>query len=91
MRKKPETENYKFVQNRKCEYFPCHKVKDEDSFNCLFCFCPLYMLGEKCGGNFKYTNGFKDCSDCLLPHSKNAYEHVMSKMDLVMKIGSKKD
>lgn len=91
MRKKPETENYKFVQNRKCEYFPCHKVKDVDSFNCLFCFCPLYMLGEKCGGNFKYTNGFKDCSDCLLPHSKKAYEHVMSKMDLVMKIGSKKD
>lgn len=91
MRTKPETENYKFVQNRKCEYFPCHKVKDIDSFNCLFCFCPLYMLGDKCGGNFKYTNGFKDCSDCLVPHGKKAYEHVMSKMDLVTKIGSKRD
>ncbi|MCW3806818.1 cysteine-rich small domain-containing protein [Plebeiibacterium marinum] len=86
-----ETENYKFVQNRKCEFFPCHKIKNEDDFNCLFCFCPLYMLKDKCGGNFKYTNGKKDCSDCKIPHSKGAYEHVMSKMDLVMEIGSKRD
>ncbi|WP_353963176.1 cysteine-rich small domain-containing protein [Aequorivita marina] len=33
-----------------------------------FCYCPLYMLKDDCGGNFKYTNGFKDCSDCKLPH-----------------------
>ncbi len=82
------TENYKFSQNKKCEYFPCHKVKSEEEFNCLFCFCPLYMLKDKCDGNFKYTNGVKDCSDCLLPHTKRAYAHVMSKMNMLTKIGS---
>lgn len=86
-----KSENYKFFQNKKCEYFPCHKVKNEDEFNCLFCFCPLYMLKDKCGGNFKYTNGVKDCSDCTKPHLKGGYEHVMSKMSMVIKKGSEKD
>ena len=84
------SENYKFVQNKKCEYFPCHKVKNEDEFNCLFCFCPLYMLGEECGGNFKYTNGIKDCSDCTIPHSKGGYDYIMSKMNEVIKRGSER-
>jgi len=85
------SENYKFVQNRKCEYFPCHKVENNEDFNCLFCFCPLYMLKDKCGGNLKYTNDVKDCSDCLIPHSKGAYKYVMSKMNVVIKIGSERD
>ena len=56
------SENYKFVQNKKCEFFPCHKV-EEEKFNCLFCYCPLYMLGADCGGNFTYLeNGIKYCS-----------------------------
>lgn len=92
MKFKLETENYKFTQHRKCEFFPCHKVKNVDNFNCLFCYCPLYMLKDKCGGNFKYTQkGVKDCSNCLIPHSKGAYDYVMSKMDLIIKIGSERD
>lgn len=83
-------ENYKFFRNSKCEFFPCHKVKNDEDFNCLFCFCPLYMLKDKCGGNFKYTNNIKDCSDCLIPHKANAYEYIMSKMNQVVKIGSEK-
>lgn len=85
-----ETENYKFSQNNKCEFFPCHKTDDEAKFNCLFCFCPLYMLKDECGGNYKYTNNIKDCSDCLKPHTKGAYEHVTSKMSKVITIGSDK-
>lgn len=85
------SENYKFVQNSKCEYFPCHKVKHEEKFNCLFCFCPLYMLKDKCGGNFKYNHGTKDCSDCTIPHSDNGYEYIMSKMGQVIEIGSERD
>ena len=46
-------------------------------FNCLFCYCPLYMLGENCGGNFTYLeNGIKDCSRCLLPHRREGYGHI---------------
>ena len=44
-----------FFQNHECEYFPCHKVENVDGFNCLFCYCPLYVLGSDCGGNFTYT------------------------------------
>lgn len=85
-------ENYKFNQNKDCEYFPCHKVKDKENFNCLFCYCPLYALKDKCGGNFTYTdNDIKNCTDCTIPHESNGYDHVMSKIGEIIKIGSKKD
>ncbi len=85
------SENYKFVQNKKCEFFPCHKVKDLESFNCLFCYCPLYALKDKCGGNFTYNNGIKDCSNCTIPHNQGGYEHIMSKIDGIIKIGSEQE
>ena len=89
--KMPDTENYKFHCNRDCEFFPCHKVSDPDSFNCLFCYCPLYALGPECGGNFVYTEyGIKDCSGCMIPHSKNAYEHIMEKTVLLIEMAKKK-
>lgn len=78
--------NHKFFQNKSCEYFPCHKIKDESNFNCLFCFCPLYLLKEECGGGFVHTeNGVKDCSKCTIVHNgEQAYDHVMSKMGTVI-------
>ena len=84
-------EHYKFNQNRKCEFFPCHKgIKDGD-FNCLFCYCPLYALGDKCGGNFTYLeNGIKDCSNCLVPHRKENYDKIMEKMGAVMELAKRK-
>jgi Zn-finger protein len=85
------SEYYKFFQNSKCEYFPCHKGVKEEDFNCLFCYCPLYMLGEDCGGNFSYTHGIKDCSKCTIPHEKNSYNYIMRKMDLVINRTMKKD
>jgi len=71
--------NCSYYQNRECEYFPCHKAADCESFNCLFCYCPLYALGKECGGNFSYTEkGIKNCSACMIPHSENGYEYVLS-------------
>ncbi|SHK65526.1 cysteine-rich small domain-containing protein [Tepidibacter formicigenes] len=84
------SENYKFVQNTKCEYFPCHKINNKESFNCLFCFCPLYMLKDKCGGNFIYKNDIKDCTNCTIPHSKGGYDYIMSKMKEIIRIGSER-
>jgi Zn-finger protein len=49
------------------------------------------MLKNKCGGNFKYNNGIKDCSSCLIPHSTGGYEHIMAKMKEVIQIGSEID
>lgn len=74
------SEHYKFFNNKECEYFPCHKVSDPDDFNCLFCYCPLYALGKECGGNFSFTaDGIKDCSNCIRPHQRDAYEYIMSR------------
>ena len=84
-------ENYKFFNHKDCEFFPCHKTNKPEEFNCLFCYCPLYALGENCGGNFKYTDkGIKDCSSCILPHKKDNYNYILSKFQDLVKITSKK-
>lgn len=85
------SENFKFFSHKECEYFPCHETEHPEDFNCLFCYCPLYTLGDKCGGNFKYTeNGVKDCSDCLCSHGRDAYDRVMSKWDEVSELARRK-
>ena len=83
-------ENYKFFQNLECEYFPCHKGADPENFNCLFCYCPLYALGENCGGGFTYTEtGVKDCSACLRPHRRDGYEKIMEKLPALLELAKK--
>ena len=82
--------NYDFFQNSACEYFPCHKCSDTENFSCLFCYCPLYALGDKCGGNFAYTKeGIKDCSGCLIPHRRENYDLIMEKMKAVIELAKK--
>ena len=80
--------SYKFTQNKACEYFPCHKL-DEDKFNCLFCYCPLYALKDECGGNPKFLdNGIKSCENCTVPHNGvKAWDFVNSKMPQIMELG----
>ena len=34
--------SFSFFSNKECEYFPCHKNVNVNTFNCIFCFCPLY-------------------------------------------------
>ncbi|MBQ7965904.1 MAG: metal-binding protein [Ruminococcus sp.] len=70
----------KFFRNYECEYFPCHKVKNDDNFNCLFCYCPLYFLPQ-CGGNYTLIdNKTKDCTNCLIPHNRDNYEYILLKL-----------
>lgn len=84
--------NYDFFQNTNCEYFPCHKCDDPEKFSCLFCYCPLYALGEDCGGNFTYTqNGIKDCSACLRPHKRENYEAISREMVKIIQLVKKKE
>ncbi|MEG1559295.1 MAG: cysteine-rich small domain-containing protein [Clostridia bacterium] len=85
----PEQCEYSFFSHKKCEYFPCHKTEDTENFNCLFCYCPLYALGDKCGGNFSYMeNGIKDCSNCMLPHKRNSYSYIVSKFSEISKLAA---
>ena len=82
--------NYAFFQNRECEYFPCHRGVEEQNFNCLFCYCPLYCLGDRCGGSFTYlSNGIKDCSTCTKPHRRENYDKIMEKMTQVMEMAKR--
>lgn len=84
-------ENHCFFQNKNCEYYPCHSDVSENDFNCMFCFCPLYLLGDKCGGNYKYIeDGKKDCSACIIPHKKESYDYIIEKMSLICEIVKKK-
>ena len=63
--------NY-FFQHTECDYFPCHEGIPKERFNCMLCYCPLYTLGEDCGGNYTYTSkGAKNCKACNIPHYKN--------------------
>ena len=82
-----ENKHFSFYQNKDCEFFPCHAGADPESFNCLFCYCPLYALGTKCGGNFKITKtGVKDCTGCLIPHMKKNYGYVTGKFHEIIEI-----
>ena len=86
-----EEKKYRFFSHRECEYFPCHPGADEDNFNCLFCYCPLYALGESCGGNFVYTDkGFKDCSACLRPHRRECYDDIIGRYEDIVKAMERK-
>ena len=79
--------SYKFFNNNKCEYFPCHKTNDLENFNCLFCYCPLYALKDKCGGNFRYTEkGIKDCTNCTIPHKRDNYDYIIGKFQEIVEI-----
>jgi Zn-finger protein len=82
--------NYSFFQNKACEYFPCHEKGDPENFNCLFCYCPLYALGDRCGGAFTYTeNGIKDCSGCMRPHRRDSFESIMKHMPDLLELAKK--
>ena len=62
------SDHYKFFSHKQCEYYPCHQL---DEINCLFCYCPLYIL--------------KDCSGCTLPHQKENYDYIISRYQDVVK------
>lgn len=70
--------SYRFFENRNCEYFPCHEGLAD--FNCLFCYCPLY-LRENCPGKPVYIENsgrrIKDCSGCTFPHRPENYDAVI--------------
>ena len=81
-----------FFRNTECEHFPCHAGVSEEEFNCLFCYCPLYTLGKRCGGNFRYTEkGVKSCRDCTFPHRKENYRQIIARFDEIKAVVRRMD
>lgn len=78
-------EQFKKFTHQQCEYFPCHQGVDQTLYNCLFCYCPLYLLGSRCGGDFVMHDGIKDCSFCTRPHDEDSYDFIMGHMDLIFR------
>lgn len=73
--------HYTFFAHRQCEFYPCHPAADPENFNCLFCYCPLYSLGEACGGNYTLLpDGTKDCTHCLVPHLRENYDRIVARL-----------
>lgn len=82
-----ENRHHAFFCNRDCEYFPCHAGVAEEDFNCLFCYCPLYALGDACGGDFVFTeSGVKDCSACVFPHRRENYDAVLARWPRILEL-----
>jgi Zn-finger protein len=75
---------FAFFTNKECEFFPCHTGIDPEEFNCLFCYCPLYALGDKCGGRFTYVNDIKDCSNCVVPHRRDNYGYITGRFNEIV-------
>ncbi len=90
---KPDVQgDQRFFQNRGCPFFPCHRGVEEQDFNCLFCYCPLYALGDRCGGNFRYTDsGVKSCEDCAFPHRRENYERVLGRWPEIAALTERKE
>ncbi|MCL1913027.1 MAG: cysteine-rich small domain-containing protein [Eubacteriaceae bacterium] len=83
--------SHDFFQNVECKYFPCHDVDDLEEFSCLFCYCPLYALGEGCGGDFVFTEkGVKNCKFCVIPHTKENYDYVTDKCQEIIEMVRKR-
>ena len=81
---------YAFFQHRDCEFFPCHKGVPEADFNCLFCYCPLYALGESCGGACVYLpSGVKSCEHCAFPHRRENYATVIARFPELAALAAK--
>ena len=71
--------SYKYFENKKCQYYPCHK--GTQNINCMFCYCPLYNM-ENCPGKYSYIDShgkkIKECTDCTFPHEAKNYEIIMA-------------
>ena len=75
-----EGNQYAVFSNKEREYFPCPAGADPENFNCLFCYCPLYALGDKCGGNVRMNEKeIKDCTSCQPPQKAQNYGYVTGK------------
>ncbi len=80
-----KNKEYSHFSHKTCEFYPCHPGADPKHFNCLFCYCPLYVLGDQCGGNFtNLPSGYKDCSACLFPHQPENYGLIISRYGDIM-------
>ena len=85
-------EDKRVFTNEECPYYPCHTLPEGETFNCVFCYCPLYALGPDCGGAFRYNEkGNKDCSLCTFLHRRENYGAILSRYGEIMDLARRND
>ena len=84
-----EGKEYSFYNHKKCEFFLAMKLQIRKILTACFTLLSSICFGSKCGGNFKYRAGDKDCSDCKLPHKRKNYGYIMSKYQEIMELAKK--
>ena len=78
---KISTQFWKHLQDKKCEFYTCHKDIPEEKFNCRFCYCPAYLItncpGIESGVAIILENGWKDCSNCTINHNIDTFNIII--------------
>lgn len=70
--------------NTSCEYYPCHKCKNEFQY-CDLCYCPFYPCGDgSTGGKWIKEKNVWSCEDCKWIHQKNTVECVKKGLDDIL-------
>ncbi len=65
--------------NKSCEYYPCHKMNDEQQ--CDLCYCPFYPCGDSStGGKWIKGKNVWSCEDCQWIHEKTTVDCVKKEL-----------
>ena len=79
------SQNWKHLQDKRCEYYPCHSGVEDSKFNCRFCYCPAFLIdscpGIESGVATILNNGWKDCSNCTIPHDVDNFEVIIKAVE----------
>ncbi|MDR2873667.1 MAG: cobalt-precorrin-3B C(17)-methyltransferase [Methanobrevibacter sp.] len=60
--------------DKSCEYYPCHKMKNQ---LCDFCYCPFYPCCDgSTGGKWIKNKNIWNCIDCSWIHEKKVIDRV---------------
>lgn len=65
--------SYKFFENLGCKYYPCHSGIKKGEFNCLYCFCPIFVVCKR--------HSKSGCEFCKVPHDKGSYKFMMLELN----------
>ena len=78
---KCETQYWKHLKDKNCEFYPCHKDISEHIFNCRFCYCPAFLIPNCPGIESGYAtilqNGWKTCEHCTINHDVNKFQIII--------------
>lgn len=72
--------------NKDCEYHPCHKMKEDKTQYCDFCYCPFYPCGDSStGGKWIKDKNVWSCEDCTWIHEETIVKCIKKGLKDILK------